>query len=825
MRHPQYVRRVVLAARALMFVFVTAGLACPATCAAGQGGPLPEKPATPAAAEEPGDFLARARSSLLQGVSEIAAPGVPGPLAVMSPTSGAVVLGGFRTGAAPVVAAGVLGKGRVVAFGHTGYLSADTLKVGDTGRLLANALRWVSTETDAAPEPKAAPGEVLVIDNRELAEHIRSEGWRVATARPADVTADRLSSVRVLVIGQGSITPSVRTAVVAASERGMGLVIGGLGWGWLQLNPGKTLQQHPGNMLLRDAGIAWADGTLERTGQKGYIAPAADGAQGQAGPDGAGVNIADRELHAGSALDLLMGTRGERSAKPGKTDKGQVRRLKQASASVELAAVAAQDDDPYLRPRLAALMAERGDGLSLSADSPMGPERGLDRVLLTLQLRELESQSSRGAAVAAHPAAAAFPGAVGEGAERITRTLEIDSDAHGWRSTGLYAPPGGTIRLTMSDADASAAKKAGVRVQIGAHDDRNFHHEKWTRSPSVVVSRPLDGPSVEITSAFGGLIYIDVPAARGNGQPARGGRSAWSGSVTVAGAVESPRFVLGRTTPQAWAMQRVLAERGEVPWAEFESGKIILTVPSSIAASVEDPAELMTLWDRIADSQADLAQISRERPRPERFVADQQISAGYMHAGYPIMTHLDAAAFMTNAADLQAGRNAWGLFHELGHNHQSPLWTFDGTGEVTVNLFTMYTLETVCGVPVGDGWWWKEEDRQRLIVRHLRRDKASFEKWKGDPSTALIMYIQMQRAFGWETYKRVFAEYRDLPDAEKPRGEQAERDQWMERFSRATGRNLGPFFQAWGVPTSDEARARVADLEPWMPEGFPPGGG
>jgi hypothetical protein len=206
-------------------------------------------------------------------------------------------------------------------------------------------------------------------------------------------------------------------------------------------------------------------------------------------------------------------------------------------------------------------------------------------------------------------------------------------------------------------------------------------------------------------------------------------------------------------------------------------------------------------------------------------VADQQISAGYMHAGYPIMTHLDAAAFMTNAADLQAGRNAWGLFHELGHNHQSPLWTFDGTGEVTVNLFTMYTLETVCGVPVGDGWWWKEEDRQRLIVRHLRRDKASFEKWKGDPSTALIMYIQMQRAFGWETYKRVFAEYRDLPDAEKPRGEQAERDQWMERFSRATGRNLGPFFQAWGVPTSDEARARVADLEPWMPEGFPPGGG
>jgi hypothetical protein len=125
---------------------------------------------------------------------------------------------------------------------------------------------------------------------------------------------------------------------------------------------------------------------------------------------------------------------------------------------------------------------------------------------------------------------------------------------------------------------------------------------------------------------------------------------------------------------------------------------------------------------------------------------------------------------------------------------------------------------------VGDGWWWKEEDRQRLIVRHLGKDKASFEKWKSDPSTALIMYIQLQRAFGWETYKRVFAEYRDLPDRDRPRGEQQERDQWMERFSKAARRNLGPFFQAWGVPTSDAARARVADLPGWMPEGFPPGG-
>ena len=36
------------------------------------------------------------------------------------------------------------------------------------------------------------------------------------------------------------------------------------------------------------------------------------------------------------------------------------------------------------------------------------------------------------------------------------------------------------------------------------------------------------------------------------------------------------------------------------------------------------------------------------------------------------------------------------------------------------------------------------------------------------------------------------------------------------------GRNLGPFFQAWGVPTSEKARVSIADLPAWMPDNFLP---
>ena len=84
------------------------------------------------------------------------------------------------------------------------------------------------------------------------------------------------------------------------------------------------------------------------------------------------------------------------------------------------------------------------------------------------------------------------------------------------------------------------------------------------------------------------------------------------------------------------------------------------------------------------------------------------------------------------------------------------------------------------------------------------------------------MYAQMQQAFGWDAYRQVFATYRALPNDERPKNDDEKRDQWLVRFSRTVGRNLGPFFDAWGIPTSKAARDTIADLPVWMPPNFPP---
>ena len=72
---------------------------------------------------------------------------------------------------------------------------------------------------------------------------------------------------------------------------------------------------------------------------------------------------------------------------------------------------------------------------------------------------------------------------------------------------------------------------------------------------------------------------------------------------------------------------------------------------------------------------------------------------------------------------------------------------------------------------------------------------GGFSQWKSDPFLAFYMYYELQQAFGGNAYKKVFAEWRDLATSERPKNDDEKRDQWMVRFSRAVGKNLGSFFE------------------------------
>jgi hypothetical protein len=201
---------------------------------------------------------------------------------------------------------------------------------------------------------------------------------------------------------------------------------------------------------------------------------------------------------------------------------------------------------------------------------------------------------------------------------------------------------------------------------------------------------------------------------------------------------------------------------------------------------------------------------------------DRQISAGYMHSGYPIMTGDDVARTFCDLSILRGnvGIKCWGFYHEMGHNFQQPEWTWDAFGEVTNNLFSLYGTETLNGVKVGaHPAMTAEEIRKRELA--VAAAPGSVPYYEKDPWYPLTMFWLMRRELGWEPFTKLFAEFRDLPQAERPRSEAAKHDQFLVRFSRASGYNLSRYLAAWGVTISEEARAAVAQLPEWMPADWP----
>jgi hypothetical protein len=708
------------------------------------------------------------RASLLGDLTVFPTTGSPGGVSVIGPNAFALVAGKEGKTLSPVVAGSVWEKGRIVALGHNGYLGLTTSP--EVSKLLANAVRWGSNSV-----PKARVG---VRTNNSLAEYLTSQGFDVVRLEGIDWLS-RTDGLRVICIDAHNLRSDKEVPALAKFVRsGGGLVIAATGWGWASLNSGKTLNaDFPGNQLLIPAGLAFNVRTPDRTGTGGYTI----------GPESLDL------LDASRAIDALASHEANISKLDGSA-------LAQAGATVSLALQSLPDDDKTFLPRINDLAKKAGGFAHPTPKTPLGSDQAVARLLTAYTVEKLKRATPE--QLRAHPAALEFPGMVPGDALIENRELTIDTAVPGWHSTGLYAAPGALIKVAIPDDQVGK----GYRVRIGCHTDSLWHHEKWSRVPEIAVSNKIEGKETRIANAFGGLVYIEVPDKT----------PGFNLKCTIQGAVGSP-FTLGKTTPAEWLKQRTKP----APWAELECGRVILTIPSEHVRALEDPTQLARLWDEVIRLEDELAGTGHLRKRPERIVADVQISAGYMHSGYPIMTHLDVASHVTNLARLQAG--SWGHFHEVGHNHQSGDWTFDGTVEVTCNIFSLYVMEKLCGKPPGQGHDAMEPARvARRLAQHLRGDAAQkWDRWKGDAFLALTMYHQLRMGFGWEAYSKVFAEYRDLRSADRPKTDQAKRDQWMIRFSRTVGRNLGPFFEAWGVPVTADALEQIKDLPTWMPEDWP----
>merc|ERR550514_2120295 len=108
-----------------------------------------------------------------------------------------------------------------------------------------------------------------------------------------------------------------------------------------------------------------------------------------------------------------------------------------------------------------------------------------------------------------------------------------------------------------------------------------------------------------------------------------------------------------------------------------------------------------------------------------------------MHSGYPLMGPTAAADDLL-LVDVEDG-NAWGPFHEIGHNLQWKGWVLPGTTESSVNLWSLNMYESL-GVEAADAHGAISPAEQAELIADYVAGGADFDE-DFEVWTALCMYL------------------------------------------------------------------------------------
>ena len=131
-------------------------------------------------------------------------------------------------------------------------------------------------------------------------------------------------------------------------------------------------------------------------------------------------------------------------------------------------------------------------------------------------------------------------------------------------------------------------------------------------------------------------------------------------------------------------------------------------------------------------------------------------------------------------------------------------WTFEGSLEVTVNIFTLNAYRVLFG-----------EDKFKQFS--LPAQKLSYNDWKNNNYMALATFALLIEHFGWTPMYTFMKEYEDdLRNRNNlPQTNQEKIDQWVLRYSKIIKRNIKPHFEMFGLPVSTKLNHELSTYEPW----------
>ncbi len=720
-------------------------------------------------------------ATLTRDVRQIPMSGTAGGLAVIGRLAIPVAISTEQT--API-AAGYFGDqpkgGRMVGFAHT---SLSDPSHPDRRQFLRNVVKWAGR----SPDPKLACGP-----------GVRHQPWKqlgvnasaISTPPPADALAR--FDVIILSLHDNQLPGSV-AALRTFARSGKGILFTGTPWA------AKKEVLEAVNQFIQEAGLSFHG---DYTSDKSFSIPSrltSPYRSALIGIDALTEEKAGRQELAASSLKIASRAVAEGLA------------VRPAALGLASRVASLSDAAGWIQPTKA---------------KPLIKDRSpVEAMLARYQADQLDSLPAD--KLPAHPSAADWPGGVPADSPTITRQLRllanapsdklINSGRRGVRiNTGLYAIPGRPITVTLPES----AIEARLVVQIGVHVDRTFHLPKWHRFPQLSREWKLNQATIQAGCAFGGLVIIGVPPGCNLGRT----------EVRISGAVQAPAFVLGESSPAEW---NSTLKHAPGAWGYIQSSDFCSYLPRSVLRQIDDPERIAKYWQTVITTADQHLGYGDWRKRGEGAYTDRDISAGYGHAGYPVvMAYGDRDRLAKRGPD----DGDWGFLHEIGHTFQD---SFDGNytiathAEVDVNLVPGIIKMLVHDVTCIDNRSHNTFDaKPRLAaVKLFQAAPPAQQTWDRACKTpaAYDFYFTLAECFGWDLYGRALGrlmnflkhpEHEPELNALDQKSPNHKRDRFFLLFCQESGHNLLPHFQKYGLGKgnfglSPTVLAKVKALPEW----------
>jgi len=375
------------------------------------------------------------------------------------------------------------------------------------------------------------------------------------------------------------------------------------------------------------------------------------------------------------------------------------------------------------------------------------------------------------------------------------------------KPTGTYLAPGTIATVTVPPSIVGK----DYQIRVGAHS-WDLSIRPWVRRlDRCTLAYDIDSTEVRVASPLGGGIYIEVPYLANAGIV----------EVRIKNAVRSPYFSAKSfhttTLSEWWNSERHF----QAPWADFQSEKFMMQVPTSWIYDLDDPVTLMQDWDRAMDAMNDLMGYPHDRGRETMYTQVDVLFRSSVYApGYPSVNvkYDPTRDYGGNYGHhlLRGPQHAPSyLFHEEGHGYL--FVKFPGEMESTVNLLHVAVWNRAFGYDLDYAFaasrGYQDNPHRTLdntavawmtTFNFSPREVPMAEAEKAYQLKGHAKFVDIARLFGWEVLDAFWYSINvDYENGIHWSRHGSDIDDLILRWCECAGVDLRPLFHFWGTPPVD----------------------